>query len=201
MNASLIYELPFGDGKKWVNNSGVLSKVAGGWQVNTFFSYASGTLVTVTSNANPLNAPGTTTQFADKVKDGPVEIFGDAGPNAQYFDVSAYRPVTQVRFGNAGQGDWRGPSAPNVDMSLFRVFRIGQNKTLQVRAEVFNVSNTPHFSNPNAVISNVTFKADGSIQALNGVGGISAPTAPAVNTTSASGVSEHVSGSSPFGEG
>jgi hypothetical protein len=65
-------------------------------------------------------------------------------------------------------------TAPNVDMSLFRVFRIGQNKTLQVRAEVFNVSNTAHFTNPNAVISNVTFRADGTIQALNGVGGISA---------------------------
>ena len=77
---------------------------------------------------------------------------------------------TQARFGNSGQGEWRGPSAPNVDMSLFRVFRIGQNKTLQVRAEVFNVSNTPHFSNPNANISNVTFNADGSIRALNGVG-------------------------------
>ncbi len=101
-----------------------------------------------------------------------VEIFGDAGLNAQYFDVSAYRSVTQVRFGNSGQGEWRGPTAPNVDMSLFRVFRIGQNKTLQVRAEVFNVSNTPHFSNPNTNISNVTFNADGTIRALNGVGGI-----------------------------
>ena len=119
--------------------------------------------MTVTSNANVLNAPGTTTQFADKVKDGPVEIFGDAGLNAQYFDVSAYRSVTQVRFGNSGQGEWRGPTAPNVDMSLFRVFRIGQSKTLQIRAEVFNVSNTPHFSNPNANISNVTFNADGTI--------------------------------------
>ena len=72
---------------------------------------ASGTLVTVESNENVLNAPGTTTQFADKVKDGPVEIFGDAGPSAQYFDVSAYRSVTEVRFGNSGQGEWRGPSA------------------------------------------------------------------------------------------
>jgi hypothetical protein len=172
VNASLIYELPFGDGKKWLNNGGVLAHVAGGWQLNTFFSYSSGTLVTVTSNANVLNAPGTTTQFADKVKDGPVEVFGDAGPNLQYFDVSAYRPVTQVRIGNSGQGEWRGPSAPNVDMSFFRVFRIGQNKTFQVRAEVFNVSNTPHFGNPNVNISNVTFNADGSIRALNGVGGI-----------------------------
>jgi hypothetical protein len=146
--------------------------VAGGWQVNTFFSYSSGTLVTVTSSTNVLNSPNISAQFADKVKDGPVEIFGDAGPNAQYFDVSAYRPVTELRFGNSGHGEWRGPSAPNVDMSLFRVFRLGQNKTLQVRAEVFNVSNTPHFGNPNANISNVTFRPDGTIAALNGVGSI-----------------------------
>jgi hypothetical protein len=173
LNASLVYELPFGGGKRWLNSGGALSHIAAGWQLNTFLSMASGTLVTVTSNANVLNAPGTTTQFADKVKDGEVEIFGDAGINAQYFDVSAYRSVTQVRFGNSGQGEWRGPTAPNVDMSLFRVFRIGQNKTLQVRAEVFNVSNTPHFGNPSANISNVTFNPDGSIRALNGVGGIS----------------------------
>jgi outer membrane receptor protein involved in Fe transport len=172
LNASLIYELPFGAGKRWLNSERIVSKVAGGWQLNTFFSYSAGTLVTVTSNANVLNAPGTTNQFADKVKDGDVEIFGDAGPNSQYFDVSAYRSVTQVRFGNSGQGEWRGPSAPNVDLSLFRVFRLGQTKTLQVRAEVFNLTNTPHFGNPNANISNVTFNPDGSIRALNGVGGI-----------------------------
>jgi hypothetical protein len=176
LNASLIYELPFGAGQRWLNNEGMAAKIAGGWQLNTFFSYASGSLVTVTGSTNPLNAPNVPTQFADKVKDGPVEIFGDAGPGLQYFDVSAYRavPAGQLRFGNSGQGEWRGPSAPNVDLSLFRVFRIGQTKTLQIRAEVFNVSNTPHFSNPAANISNVVFAADGSIVNLGGTGAITA---------------------------
>ena len=63
---------------------------------------SSGAFVTVTSNANVAECAWHDTQFADKVKDGDVEIFGDAGPNAQYFDVSAFRPVTQARFGNAG---------------------------------------------------------------------------------------------------
>ncbi len=175
LNASLMYELPFGAGKRWLNNEQVLSKIAAGWQVNTFFSYSSGTLVTVSGSTNPLNTPNVGTQFADKVKDGPVEIFGDVGPNAQYFDVSVYRPVPagQLRFGNSGQGEWRGPSAPNVDLSIFRNFRMGQTKTLQIRAEVFNVSNTPHFGNPSANISNVVFAADGTITNLGGVGGIS----------------------------
>ena len=78
LNASLIYELPFGSGRKWLNDDGIVANIAGGWQLNTFFSHSSGAFVTVTSNANVLNAPGTTTQFADKVKDGPVEVFGES---------------------------------------------------------------------------------------------------------------------------
>ena len=172
LNASLIYELPFGSGRRWLNDDSVLSNIVGGWQVNSFFRYESGTLVTVTSNANVLNAPGTTTQFADKVKDGPVEIFGEASPTGQYFDVSAFRSVTQVRFGNSGQAAFRGPTAPNLDLSLFRVMRLGGDKTLQLRFECFNITNTPHFGNPATNISNVTFNTDGTIRALNGVGSI-----------------------------
>ena len=57
-------------------------------------------------------------------------------------------------------------------MSLFRNVSFGRNKTLQFRAECFNISNTPHYSNPSGNIGNVTFNADGSILALNGAGGI-----------------------------
>ena len=110
-----------------------------------------------------------------------MEIFGDAGANAavlrrQCLPAGHAGAVRQFRH-----GEWRGPTAPNLDLSLFRVFRLGQNKTLQVRAEVFNLTNTPHFSNPNTIISNVTFNADGSIARLNGVGGITdRPHRPAV---------------------
>jgi hypothetical protein len=172
-NASLIYELPFGAGRKLLNNDSVLAHVLGGWQLNTFFSFQSGTLVNVTSNANVLNAPGSTLQFADKVKDGPVQIIGETRPGGQYFDVSAFKPVTTARFGNAGLGSFRGPAAPNVDMSLFRTFAIGRDRTLQFRAECFNIMNTVHYASPLAVISSATFNPDGSIFALNGVGGIS----------------------------
>ena len=171
LNASAIYELPFGGGKKWLNRDGLLAKLAGGYQVNAFLSWVSGGLVNVSSNNN-MNAPGTTAQRADKVVDGPVTIFGDIGPTAQYFDVSMFRPVTEVRFGNAGLGSFRGPSKPNLDLSVFRTLHFGRERTLQIRAEIFNVTNTAHFANPNATISNATFNADGTIKALNGVGGI-----------------------------
>jgi hypothetical protein len=57
-------------------------------------------------------------------------------------------------------------------MSLFRTFTMHGSQTLQFRAECFNVTNTTHFANPSSNISGVTFNADGTIKALNGVGSI-----------------------------
>ena len=43
LDLSAIYELPFGVGKRFANNDGVLAKLAGGWQVNGYFTAFSGT--------------------------------------------------------------------------------------------------------------------------------------------------------------
>ena len=101
-----------------------------------------------------------------------MQILGGECATCEYFDVSAFKPVTDVRFGNAGLGSFRGPSAPNLDMSLFRTFTMHRSQTLQLRAECFNVTNTTHFANPSASMASVTFNADGTIKALNGAGSI-----------------------------
>jgi len=62
----------------------------------------------------------------------------------------------------------RGPGYANLDMSFFRSFHLQGSKNLQARIEVFNVTNTPHFANPNSNINAVVYNADGSIRALNG---------------------------------
>jgi hypothetical protein len=47
-------------------------------------------------------------QLADQVKDK-VDIYGDVGPTTPYFDVLAFKSVTDVRFGNAAFNSLRGP--------------------------------------------------------------------------------------------
>ena len=51
----------------------------------------------------------------------------------------------------------RGPGVVNLDMSLFRTFKLTQQVNLQFRAEAFNVTNTPHFANPNGNVNSSNF--------------------------------------------
>jgi hypothetical protein len=169
LDVSAIYELPFGAGKKFLNSGGVAAALAGGWQVNAYVTAYSGTPFTVTASAASLNA--NSPQVADRVKDN-VDILGDIGVSKPWFDPAAFKPVTEARFGNAGFNTVRGPGYANLDMSFFRTFHLQGSKNIQARIEVFNITNTPHFANPNSAIANVVYNADGSILSLNGFGSI-----------------------------
>ena len=160
-----VHQLPFGPGKRWLTD-GVGALIAGGWQLNAVFSAMSGTPFTVTSSGTSVNAPGNT-QTADQVK-SEVMILGGIGRGNSYFDPAAFAPVTDVRFGNSGRNTLRGPGLVNLDASLFRDFKLRESLTVQFRAEVFNVTNTPAFNNPGANASAPTRNADGTILNLNG---------------------------------
>jgi hypothetical protein len=169
-NASFVVEPPFGKGKRFLSGGGVGSAVAGGWQVNGLWSVYSGSPFSVSASGTSLDLTGST-QRADQIKPK-VEILGNKGPGQSYFDPLAFAPVTQARFGNSGFNRMRGPGVRNFDFSLFRQFRFSERWNMQFRAEVFNLTNTPHFSNPGANVSNLQLNADGSIRNLGGFSSI-----------------------------
>jgi hypothetical protein len=168
LNVSASYDLPFGPGRRFVTD-GILSRLLGTWGVNSLFQVASGTPFTVTSSGASLNAPGSP-QVADLVK--PVEILGGVGPDSPYFDVTAFKPVTEARFGNSGFNSMRGPGWNTWDASLTRTFRLPREANLQFRLEVFNLLNHPNFQNPGSNVSNLQLNPNGSIKSLNGFGQI-----------------------------
>ena len=164
--ATFVAELPFGPDKPFLNEGGVAAAVLGGWQVNGLFGAYSGRPFTVTSADTSLNLPGSN-QMADQVKTD-VEIIGGIGSDKSWFDPLAFRPVTQARFGTAGFNSMRGPGYVNFDLSFFRDFNLGSSRELQFRVEIFNLTNTPHFGQPNANVSNLLLNADGTIRSLGG---------------------------------
>ncbi len=155
LQLAAIYELPFGPGKRFAGGRNALSYVVRDWQINALFSAYSGTPFTVEADDASLNAPGNG-QTADQVKKR-VRKFGGKGLGHPYFDPTAFAPVTETRFGNTGRNILRGPGVVNLDLGVFRDFPITERFRLQFRAESFNVSNTPHFNNPNANVSEDDF--------------------------------------------
>ncbi len=157
-------ELPFGEGKP-LATEGLAKILFGGWQLNGIFSKYSGTPFTVTASGTSLNAVANM-QTADQVKDE-VTILGGTGPGQPYFDPLAFRSVTDVRYGNSGLSLLRGPGFTNLDLGLFRDFRV-RGLQIQFRAEAFNATNTPHFNNPGSNVSAMRLNADGSVNTLGG---------------------------------
>jgi hypothetical protein len=146
------YELPFGKGKPYLK-SGPAAWIAGGWDVNGIFTHYSGTPFTVTASSASCNCPGSS-QTANLV-DAP-SIIGAGVGGAPYFNPLAYAPVSGANFGTSGFNQLRGPGMTDLDMSLYRTFVLtrGERLRMQIRADSINVSNTPHFANPGANVSN-----------------------------------------------
>jgi carboxypeptidase family protein/TonB-dependent receptor-like protein len=159
------YELPFGRTKPMMT-SGVGAAILGGWSVNGIFNHYSGTLFTVSSSAASCNCPGNS-QTANLILPG-ASIIGSGVGGQPYFNPLAYAPVAGAVFGTSGFDQLRGPGNTNLDMSIFRIFRIKERFRFQIRGEAMNVSNTPHFNNPASNVSNLQLNPDGSVKNLNG---------------------------------
>jgi hypothetical protein len=165
------YGLPFGPNQPWAK-SGIANKLAGGWQLNWTLTAASGSMFTVFGGPD-LSAPGNE-QTPDQV--GPIRILGGVGPapitgksvscaptdmSCHYFDPTSFGAVVvdsthPIRFGTAGRNIIRGPGLFNFDASIFRDFKITERTKFQFRMEVFGVTNTPHYANPNVDVTNTS---------------------------------------------
>jgi hypothetical protein len=95
-------------------------------------------------------------QTPDQVKLDVAKL-GLAGDDGAWFDITAFAPITDVRFGNVGRNTMRGPGVVNMDLSIFRSFRVVEKLKVEFRAESFNISNTPHFANPNGNVNSAQF--------------------------------------------
>ena len=123
----------------------MLAVVLGDWQINGIYSAFSGTPFTITADGATVNAPGNL-QTADQT--GRYRELGAKGSAGLFFDTSSFAQPRGVRFGNTGRNAFRGPGQWNLDCSILRGFSVGDTRRVELRAEFFNVTNTPKWRNP-----------------------------------------------------
>jgi len=163
------YEIPVG--KRKAVGGGMsrgLDAIVGGWQVNGIAAFASGLPLFLTNSVNTSNslgqligagAPLNGTQRpnnngASASKSGPV-----AERLTEYFSRTVFSQPAPFTHGNTARTlpDLRNPTGKNLDLSLFKNFQIVEQVLLQVRAEAFNLTNTPIFGGPGTAFGVATF--------------------------------------------
>jgi hypothetical protein len=155
---SYLYELPFGQGRRFASGAtGLVNALIGGWQFNGITTMQSGTPLSITAN-NTAGIFGARTQpnnnGGDPRLSGPVEDRLN-----RYFDTTVYSQPAAFTFGNEPifSPVLRAPSLTNFDLSFFKNFDIRGAMKAQFRFEALNAFNTVQFSGPNTSVTSTSF--------------------------------------------
>jgi len=128
-----------------------------GWQFSGIGVAQSGTPMTILDS----NAGSVYGNFENRAQrsSGSSSTHGSliSRVTGHYLDAAAFTRAPEVRngtspadqdFGNSGVGIVRGPGQHDIDMAAERSFRLSETNSIRFRAEFFNLTNTPQFSNP-----------------------------------------------------
>jgi hypothetical protein len=160
--ASYVWDVPFGAGRRFGGDAPAAARaLLGNWQLSGIFVARSGVPGTVT-----VGSPGSD---ANRVPGG------DARPNLlhdpnlpasdrsvdHWFDTTAFVAARSASGGllpgNAGRNIIRGPAYVNLDLGFVKFLPFGGGPRWQLRAEVFNALNRPHFALPVLKMSDPAF--------------------------------------------
>lgn len=138
-------------------NSRALRLLASDWRVNGIFRAQSGAPLTVSAGQDRSLNGNVTNQRGSLVSgDG----YGDKSLN-QWLNPALFAQAAFGTYGNTARGQFRGPSRWTIDMVLARMFRVGGNREMELRAEAFNVTNRFNWGNP---VTNLSSQNFGRIQ-------------------------------------
>jgi hypothetical protein len=150
MVLSSLYELPFGKGKRWAANvSRAVDYIIGGWQLNGIYTLMSGQPFSVTVDGNPSS---TRADLVGKPIINPGNLIDYVNASAFAVPLKTAAGVF-IAPGTSGRDILRGPGSSNMDMSLFKNFTVTEKIKGQFRFQAYNLTNTPHFANPNSDLS------------------------------------------------
>jgi hypothetical protein len=148
LSASATVPLPFGKGKRFANSNSFVNYIVGNWQLNGILTLTSGLPYNVFISSDIPNV-GNFAPWSGNVRANQVGDPNLSSPSTkEWFNTAAFAPPQNFTFGDSGRNSLRADWFKNLDMSVFRDFPLGERRSLQFRAEAFNLTNTPTWGIP-----------------------------------------------------
>jgi hypothetical protein len=178
---SLVYEVPFGRGKKFMDTTGVLNQVVGGWQISAVNQAQSGLPFNITYSPTSANIVsniaasyrGSNLYRPNRVGTGPLTSLTKApGTNGttslQYINLSALAfPASGTSsaplspFGNLSRDAGRTPNINYLNLAINKRFDLPfREAKIEFRSELYNILNHTNFAAPNGISGGVAAAAN-----------------------------------------
>ena len=151
VNANAVYELPFGQNKPHVNQSGLLRDLVGSWEVTSMALARTGFPVNVLVNRDSSEVPdgNSTDQRPDLVPGVPLTPPG--GKKVEnWINPAAFAMPASGTFGSAPRDAVTGPGEWQIDLGMSKEIVFTERARMQFRSEFFNVFNHPQYGLPQA---------------------------------------------------
>jgi hypothetical protein len=175
-----LYELPVGQGKKFLSSSNrLVDGLLGGWELAGVIVVQSGPFLTPTQSSNDSAGTG----IFNTVGTGRADVVPGASPYTKspglFFNPAAFTTPglnpdgsfsTIGRFGNAAVGSLVGPGTRAVSMSLIKTVKFGESARLQFGAEVANLLNHRNYEPPSVAVDTAGFGTLTGLQTAEGAG-------------------------------
>ena len=159
-SANAVYQLPFGPGKPYFNQPGIVSSIFGSWELTSMVVARTGFPVNIViSRSSSVTPDGNTSNQRPDLVPG-VSITPPGGSTiGQWFNPAAFVAPAQYVFGDTPRDYVRGPGAWQIDMGIAKDISLTERVRLEFRTEFFNIFNHPQYGLPIANISATNFGA------------------------------------------
>jgi hypothetical protein len=148
------YELPFGRGRRFLNNNAAVDEAIGGWTLSLTFMGQGGLPFTpvMASSTNSFENTGATDFKWYPNQVGSIMASGQSKTINQWFNPAAFASPNPGTFGNNHRNDIYGPGLHVINGSIHKTFRIYERVSFDLAADATNLVNHPSFAIPDANI-------------------------------------------------
>ena len=152
--SSLVWDLPAGRGRSH-QLRGLLGKLANDWTIASIVTLQFGIPIAISQATNFNAFAGFGVQRPNLVGD-PVLPAAERSP-ARWFNTAGFAVAPPFTRGSASRNPVRKPSYHNVDVAVSRRISAGAGRSVERRAEAFNVLDTPPLGAPAGVLGTARF--------------------------------------------
>jgi hypothetical protein len=149
VSGNYLYELPFGQDKRWFT-SGAGAHILEGFSISGSFTFATGTQLTPYYPAAASDVSRGVAGILRPDHVAGISPTGGGGTRNKWFNVAAFTQPTPDAFGNAfgnvSRNSITGPGTVQNNMSIAKTMQLGDTRSMEIRATANNVFNTVQYT-------------------------------------------------------